>query len=104
MKDEIAIAVVFFSRLIQQNDNISKEKAREFSDHLAELLLEKFRNNWYPENPSKRQAYRCICVNQREPIDPILNRAATLCGLNYSDLRIPTELTVWVNPKKVCCR
>ncbi|KAL3885192.1 hypothetical protein ACJMK2_025283 [Sinanodonta woodiana] len=104
MKEEIAAAVVFFTRLIRQNDSITKEKADEFSDRLSELLLEKFRNHWYADNPNKGQGYRCIRVNPTEPIDPVLKTAATLCGLKYSDLRLPTELTVWVDPQEVSCR
>ncbi|KAK3588865.1 hypothetical protein CHS0354_025842 [Potamilus streckersoni] len=104
MKEEIAAEVVFLSRLIRQNDSIPKEKAEEFSDHLSELLVEKFKNHWYAENPHKGQGYRCIRVNPAEPIDPVLQKAATLCSLNYSDLRLPTELTVWVAHQVVCCR
>ncbi|KAK3601936.1 hypothetical protein CHS0354_038793 [Potamilus streckersoni] len=104
MKEEIAAAVVFMSRLIRLNDCIPKEKAEEFSDHLTELLLEKFKNHWYAENPQKGQAYRCIRVTPVSPIDPLLNKAATLSGLNYSDLRLPTELTIWIDPQEVSCR
>lgn len=54
--------------------------------------------------PAKGQGYRCIRVNGLNPVDCTLEKAATKCGLNYSDLRLPTELTVWVDPSEVCYR
>ncbi|KAK3586053.1 hypothetical protein CHS0354_033175 [Potamilus streckersoni] len=104
MKEEIASAVVLMSRLIRLNVSITKEKAEKFSDHLAELLLKKFRNHWYAENPQKGQEYRCIENTSVSPVYPLLNEAATLSGLNYSDLRLPTELTLWIDPQEVSCR
>ncbi|KAK3592479.1 hypothetical protein CHS0354_014977 [Potamilus streckersoni] len=104
MKEEIAAAVLFMSRLIRLNVSITKEKAEKFSEHLTELLLEKFKDHWYAENPQKGQAHRCIRINPVSPVDPLLNEAATLSGLNYSDLRLPTELTLWIDPQEVSCR
>ncbi|KAK3577372.1 hypothetical protein CHS0354_008468 [Potamilus streckersoni] len=103
MIEEIASAVVFMSRLIRLNVSITKEKAQKFSDHMAELLWKKFRNHWCAENPQKGQAYRCIRITSVSPVDPLLNEAATLSGLNYSDLRLPTELTLWIDPQEVSC-
>ncbi|KAL3885952.1 hypothetical protein ACJMK2_025983 [Sinanodonta woodiana] len=104
MKEEIAAAVVFLTSFIRKNDSIPKEKADEFSDRLSELLVEKYKGHWYADNPHKGQGYRCIRVNQTDPIDPVLKTAATLCGLKYSDLRLPLELSVWVDPQEVSCR
>ena len=36
--------------------------------------------------------------------DPIIERAANETGLKYSELNLPVELTLWVDPKEVCCR
>lgn len=54
--------------------------------------------------PAKGQGYRCIRVNGLNPVDCTLEQAASKCGLNYSDLRLPAELTVWVDPSEVCYR
>lgn len=64
----------------------------------------RFEKHWFPEVPAKGQGYRCIRVNGLSPVDITLQRAASKCGLSYSDLRLPTELTVWVDPSEVCYR
>ena len=104
MREEIAAAVVFVTRLVKLKDSIPKEKVEEFSSKLSALLIERFKNHWYADEPAKGQGYRCIRINSSEPIDPVLNKAACDCGLQYSDLNLPKELTLWVDPKEVCCR
>ncbi|WAR04844.1 BTG3-like protein [Mya arenaria] len=106
MREEIAAAVVFVTRLIKLNDSIPKEKLEEFSTELSSTLVEKFKNHWYDEQPSKGQGYRCIRINPLEPTDPAILKAASQCGLQYNDLNLPQELslTLWVDPKEVCCR
>ena len=104
MREEIAAAVVFVTRIVKLNDSIPKEKVDEFSNTLSAILVEKFKSHWYSEEPSKGQGYRCIRINPAEPIDPVLEKAATVCGLRYHDLNLPQELTLWVDPQEVCCR
>lgn len=104
MREEIAAAVVFVTRLIKLNDSIPKEKVEEFSRQLSATLVDKFKNHWYADEPTKGQGYRCIRINPSEPIDPVLEKVAGLCGLQYTDLNLPQELTLWVDPNEVCCR
>lgn len=79
-------------------------KIELFVERLAVALQEKFKGHWYPENSSKGQAYRCIRVNQFHRQDPELLRACLESGVQYSDLGLPRELTLWVDPGEVCCR
>ena len=104
MKEEIAAAVVFLTRIVKKNTNLTAEQVQEFSDKLTGSLVEKFKNHWYLDNPLRGQGYRCIRINETEPVDPVLDRAAQDCGLKYKDLRMPQELTLWVDPREVCCR
>jgi len=104
MREEIAAAVVFLTRMVKKNEDISKDKAEEFSNHLSAVLVEKFKNHWYDDNPLKGQGYRCIRINETHPVDPVLEQAATHSGLKYGDLNLPKELTLWVDPREVCCR
>lgn len=67
-------------------------------------ILYRFEKHWFPEVPAKGQGYRCIRVNGLSPVDMTLQKAAVQCGLRYRDLRLPTELTVWVDPNEVCYR
>jgi protein Tob/BTG len=80
---------------------------RFFKNYDVKLEYEfavRFEKHWFPELPSKGQAYRCIRINGISPIDLTLERAASKCGSSYRDLRLPTELTVWVDPSEVCYR
>jgi len=104
MRDEISAAVLFLVRLIERSENFNKRQLDEFKAHLSDLLMARFENHWFPETPCKGQGYRCIRVNECSRRDATLEQAATACGLKYEDLKLPVELTIWVDPKEVCCR
>lgn len=104
MKDEIAAAVVFLTGIVRRKNTLNQEQLTRFSDNLAVALMEKFRNHWYEDKPSKGQGFRCIRVSRDEPRDTVLLKVARRCGLQYSDLNLPCELTLWVDPHEVSCR
>lgn len=104
MLDEISAAVLFLVRLIEKSENFNQAQLQDFKTRLSELLVERFKNHWFPETPFKGQGYRCIRVNERDRRDATLERAAIACGLKYEDLKLPVELTLWVDPNEVCCR
>lgn len=104
MRDEIAAAVVFLSRLVRQCGSIPNEKIESFSSSLSAVLVEKFKNHWYQDFPAKGQAYRCIRINPEEPNDPVMESAVHKSGLEYKDLKLFCELTLWVDPSDVSCR
>lgn len=104
MREEIAAAVVFVTRLIRQNGSLSKGKVDDFSSCLSAILVEKFKNHWYKDRPAKGQGFRCIRINPSEPIDPVLEKAASDAGLECTELLMPVEMTLWVDPEDVSCR
>ncbi|XP_034235290.1 protein BTG4-like [Thrips palmi] len=104
MRDEISAAVLFLVRLIERSENFNSAQLERFKTHLSDLLMQRFENHWFPDKPFKGQGYRCIRVNECSRRDAILERAAVACGLKYEDLKLPVELTIWVDPKEVCCR
>ncbi|CAC5377402.1 TOB [Mytilus coruscus] len=104
MREEIAAAVVFLSRLVRQCGSIPNEKMESFSNSLSSVLVEKFKNHWYQDFPAKGQAYRCIRINPEEPNDPVMESAVHKSGLEYKDLKLFCELTLWVDPSDVSCR
>jgi protein Tob/BTG len=107
MRDEVSVAVSFISRLIERSspeNEIRREQLEVFKSRLIELLCERFRNHWFPEKPTRGQAYRCIRLNKSDRKDPVIDLAASQCGLTYEQLHLPTELTIWVDPKDVECR
>lgn len=104
MRDEISAAVLFLARLIEKSENFNKGQLEEFKTRLSELLVERFENHWFPDQPFKGQGYRCIRVNERDRRDATLEQAARACGIKYEDMKLPVELTIWVDPNEVCCR
>ncbi|XP_026225793.1 protein BTG3 [Anabas testudineus] len=104
MRREIAAVVFFLKRLVKKGEKVESHKVDLFVERLAVALQEKFKGHWYPENPSKGQAYRCIRVNRFHRQDPEIFRACRESGVQYSDLGLPRELTLWVDPGEVCCR
>ncbi|KAF3706721.1 Protein BTG3 BTG family member 3 [Channa argus] len=104
MRREIAAVLFFLKRLVKKGEKLESHKVDLFVEKLAVALQDKFRAHWYPENPSKGQAYRCIRVNKFHREDPELLRACRESGVQYNDLGLPYELTLWVDPGEVCCR
>ncbi|XP_039212215.1 protein BTG3-like, partial [Crotalus tigris] len=47
---------------------------------------------------------RCIRINRKHHIDDSLLKACTACGLDYSELALPREISIWIDPGEVCCR
>lgn len=104
MKEEILAAVMFLVRFIEKSETFPRDQLENFKNILTTLLTQRFEKHWFPEVPAKGQGYRCIRVNGLSPVDMTLHKAAVQCGLRYRDLRLPTELTVWVDPNEVCYR
>lgn len=104
MKKEIAAVVFFLKRLIRKAEQLQTEQVDQFVERLTVALQEKFRGHWYPDNPSKGQAFRCIRMNRFQEEDPDVGRACQESGVLYGQLGLPQELTLWVDPGEVCCR
>uniref|UniRef100_A0A8C8UFX4 BTG anti-proliferation factor 4 n=1 Tax=Peromyscus maniculatus bairdii TaxID=230844 RepID=A0A8C8UFX4_PERMB len=104
MRDEIATAVFFVTRLVKKHEKLSAQQIEAFALKLMTILFEKYRGHWHPDCPSKGQAFRCIRINNNENKDPILERACSESNVNFFHLGLPKELTIWVDPFEVCCR
>ena len=105
MLEEIDAAVLFVRRFVERNSTLTKAQIQSFGENLSQILQERFRNHWYEHEPTKGQGYRCIRINEARPVDPILEQAAMVTqGLKYGDLRLPPEMTLWVDPHDVYCR
>ncbi|XP_027628639.1 protein BTG4 [Tupaia chinensis] len=103
MRDEIATAVFFVTRLVKKHDTLSKQQIKDFAERLMTILFETYRSHWYPDCPSKGQAFRCIRINDQNK-DPILEKACAASKVDFFHLGLPKEMTIWVDPFEVCCR
>lgn len=104
MKEEINAAVLFLSKLIGKNDFVTEDKINDFKRILTELLEARYQNHWFPERPTRGQAFRCIRVNENDRRDPSLQAACKRVGIKYEDLKLPLEMTLWVDPEEVTAR
>ncbi|NWH70867.1 B910 protein, partial [Piaya cayana] len=104
MKDEIAATVFFITRLVKREDKLSKRKMDKFAAKLTTILFEKYKNHWYLDNPSRGQAFRCIRINKHQRRDPLLEKACVESDVDFNNLGLPKEMTLWVDPFEVCCR
>lgn len=58
MRDEIATAVFFVTKLVKKREKLSAQQREAFALKLMAILFEKYRGHWHPDCPSKGQAFR----------------------------------------------
>ncbi|KAG9348576.1 hypothetical protein JZ751_002312, partial [Albula glossodonta] len=104
MKEEIAATVFFVTRLAKKHGKLDRRSREKFAVELTSVLFEQYKTHWYPSNPSKGQAFRCLRMNKAQVRDPILERACKQSKIDYEDLGLPKEMTIWVDPCEVSCR
>lgn len=58
MKEEIAATVFFIARLAKKHGKLDRVRREKFAVELTSVLFESYKSHWYPENPTKGQAFR----------------------------------------------
>jgi protein Tob/BTG len=104
MLEQIEEAASFIIYILRICNSFKEGTSQEFKRRLLRLLADRFEGHWYPDKPLRGQAYRCIRINRLDRREVTLERAAVACGLRYGDLKLPLELTVWIDPDEVVYR
>ena len=109
MKEEIDCACQFLSSSIRSTSatDVTEGQLETFRAVLNELIVDKFRNHWYPDKPMKGNGFRCINIDKDTKIvDPVLIKAAEVSSISnvvfFSAFRF--GLALWVDPGDVSYR
>ncbi|XP_041426490.1 B-cell translocation gene 5, gene 2 S homeolog isoform X2 [Xenopus laevis] len=103
MREEIVAGVNYLKALTNGSYRLDPVLVEVFGERLMEILCRRYTGHWYPEKPMKGQAYRCIRINQHQKDESILE-ACALCGITDTDLALPREITLWIDPYEVSCQ
>ncbi|CAJ0922903.1 unnamed protein product, partial [Ranitomeya imitator] len=103
MRPELLAGVDYVKSVGNRLEILDSTTYKTFGENLATVLCRRFTGHWYPENPIKGQAYRCIRVNTQYRDDSILE-ACALTHIGFRDLALPKEFTLWIDPFEVSCR
>ncbi|XP_075047669.1 maternal B9.10 protein-like [Mixophyes fleayi] len=101
---EIEAAVTFLMKVLSLKKTLNPDQLDSLGKNLIILLSDKYQGHWYPDKPDRGQAYRCIRINSWQYVDESLLQACTQCGIDYSKIGLPKEITVWIDPFEVCGR
>jgi hypothetical protein len=99
-------AVWWWGDFLKKSSTLSLEQIKKFENSLREQVILKITDHWYPEMPSKGQAYRSLSIDKKAHIDPILLRAASLVGIeNFSAYFTKLDsVLMWIDPDVVVVR
>ena len=105
MKDEIREGVEFLRQFLAKYGQLSQTQIDLFATKLTQLLEKRYVNHWYDAYPMKGQAFRCLRVKRSENyLDPVLDQILKELSLTISQLGLPNDFTLWIDPGEVNVR
>nr|XP_057904823.1 protein Tob2 [Doryrhamphus excisus] len=96
---EVKVALNFIVSYLY--NKLPRRRADLFGEELERILVSRFEGHWYPEDPLRGSAFRCLHLGA--PRDPVVELAAKRSGLDTDEVRanVPAELSVWIDPYEV---
>merc|ERR1719223_2003620 len=91
MLQEIQIASKFLSSFVPSQKRTECEKL------LGQLLSDQFNGKWYPQQPERASAYRCITNFNKA--DKLLVFVANSLETQFFDF--PSDIVLWIDPGNV---
>lgn len=84
LKKEMQVEVTAAINLIAGRlyNKLPRRRVDAFAEELEKGIISKFQCHWFPENPSKGAAYRCINVSG-EKMDPVVGYAIMNSGKHH---------------------
>ena len=105
MKDEIREGVEFLRQFLAKYGQLNQTQIDLFATKLTQLLEKRYVNHWYDDYPMKGQAFRCLRVKRSENyLDPVLDQILKELNLTISQLGLPNDFTLWIDPGEVNVR
>ncbi|KRZ12945.1 Protein BTG2 [Trichinella zimbabwensis] len=103
MEAEVTAAVKFLTDLLHKRC-ICVEAVDRFALCLKKALIRHYREHWYPTEPLRGSAYRCLRINGQ--LDPVIAKAVRRSQLSLDEVRAayPAELSIWIDPGEVSVR
>ncbi|XP_053547195.1 protein BTG3 [Bombina bombina] len=104
MRNEVQLGASYIVRLLNRHQKLDSEQVERFTQTLITILCDKFAGHWYPDSPQKGQAYRCIRIEHSLSVDDSVLQACVRSGLRCSQLSLPRDMSLWIDPQEVSCR
>ncbi|XP_018410128.1 PREDICTED: protein BTG3-like [Nanorana parkeri] len=104
MHEEVKLGASYIVRLLNRHQKLDSKQVERFTETLTAILCNKFEGHWYPDSPQKGQAYRCIRIEKNLLVDDSVLQACVKSGLRCSQLALPKNMSIWIDPKEVSCR
>lgn len=103
MDVEMSVALNFVISYLY--NKLPRRRVNFFGEELEKGLRRKFSGHWYPNQPNKGSAYRCIRATG-DDIDEVMIWAAEQSRLDLEEVKqnLPRDLTVWIDPHEVSYR
>ncbi|KAA0188226.1 Tob [Fasciolopsis buskii] len=100
---EVSIAVNYI--LSHLYTKLPRRRVDSFGEELERYMHAKYQQHWFPADPMRDSAYRCLNVGGPQ-VDLLLPEAAAVSGLDWSEIQacLPEGLVLSVDPGHVACQ